>query len=137
MQLTDSSRKVYINISIWLQQTTYQKEALGRMRNSEEEGTLDGSGKLREITPCFPRGLKCPYTLIKQAMEREEEKCPVEALFGSRSQYVVCVCACVRDIMVNFIRVEPKESLIVLMFRNLLDYYVRLQATTQTLRFFQ
>ena len=39
-------------------------------------------------------------------------------------------------IMLNFIRVEPKESLIVLMFRNLLDYYVSLQATTQTLRFF-
>ena len=70
---------------------------LGRMRNSEEKGTLDGSGKLREITPCFPRGLKCPYTLIKQAMEREEEKCPVEAFFGSRIQYDMC--AGVRDII--------------------------------------
>ena len=67
-------------------------------------------------------------------MEREEEKCPVEAFFGSRIQYDMC--AGVRDIMVNFIRVEPKESLIVLMFRNLLDYYVSLQATTQTV-FFQ
>ena len=99
MRLTDSSGNVYVNISIWLQQTNLPKRGsgqLGRMRNSEEKGTLYGSGKLREITPCFPRGLKFPYTLIKQAMEGEEETCPVEAFFGSnrrpRSQYICCVC---------------------------------------------